>query len=175
MYLKLLSIKYSTCLHSTDLRRCFSFLLIFLTLTHVHCFQQNASESCVGLYEKGVESYLENNFSECINYFEKAVIKYQQYRKTLQNCRLACKREAEDAEPLYPVDVENLSFFEKTIRTTLCVIKCHDKLIGDSGKFNINEDIESLFEKKKPYEYLHLCYFQVSEKRKNDDLKWTRK
>lgn len=131
--------------------------------THVHCDQSNLTKSCVELYEKGVESYLDNKFPECVHNLENAVIKYHQYRRTLQNCRLACRREAEDAEPLYAVDVENLKFFEKTIRNTLCVIKCKDKLLEDSGKFNINEDIENLFEMRKPYEYLHICYFQMKE------------
>ncbi|XP_045470805.1 prolyl 3-hydroxylase 1-like [Harmonia axyridis] len=145
-------------------RQYFSILLItFATLTHVHCDQSNLTKSCVELYEKGVESYLDNKFPECVYNLENAVIKYHQYRRTLQNCRLACRREAEDAEPLYAVDVENLKFFEKTIRNTLCVIKCKDKLLEDSGKFNINEDIENLFEMRKPYEYLHICYFQMKE------------
>ncbi|XP_044752189.1 prolyl 3-hydroxylase 1-like [Coccinella septempunctata] len=155
--------KYPMCLNLGAYGSYFATLFLCVILTHVHCDQLNNTKSCVDLYEKGVELYLENNFSECVSYLEKAVTEYHKYRKTLQNCRLACKREAEDSEPLYSVDIDNLMFFEKTIRTTLCAIKCHDKLIGDSASFNINEDIENLFEKKKPYEYLHICYFQTKE------------
>ncbi|KAJ8930442.1 hypothetical protein NQ314_016769 [Rhamnusium bicolor] len=135
---------------------------VFL-LTHVHSKQANDTETCVQLYEKGVEAYLENRFIDCVDYFEKALEKYRSYTKKLQNCRLQCKYEAELSEPLYPVDIENLLFYEKAIRQTLCIVKCKKENSEIFGNFNINQEMEKLFEDQKPYEYLHICYFQTGD------------
>lgn len=132
------------------------FLIVHLVLGH-----SNSSESCVKLFEQGVEAYLENRFEECVTNFEKSIDKYRTYRKKLVNCRLKCKNEAELSDPLYHVDIENLSFYEKAVRQTLCLIQCENESLEIMENYNVNNDIEKLFEEHKPYEYLQLCYFQV--------------
>lgn len=133
----------------------------FILLTHVYSELVNNTESCVHLYEEGVEAYLENRYADCVENFEKALHKYRSYKKKLQNCRLKCKYDAELSEPLYPVDVENLLFYEKAVKQTLCIMQCKKDNPELSGIFNINPETEKLFEDQKPYEYLHLCYFKV--------------
>lgn len=121
----------------------------------------NATEpSCAVLYTKGVEAYLENRFEDCVVHLEAAVEKYRAYIKKLQNCRISCTEEAEQSEPLYPIDVENLRFYEKAIRNTLCLVKCgkKDNVFGTQ----LNRATIQVFENRKPYEYLHICYYQVS-------------
>lgn len=132
-------------------------------LTHVYAEDSvfNDTESCVDLYEEGVEAYLENRWADCVENFEKALEKYRSYKKLLQGCRLKCKYEAELSEPLYPVDIDNLLFYERAVRQTLCLMQCKKESPEVFGKFNINPEIEKLFEEQKPYEYLHICYLKV--------------
>ncbi|XP_057671498.1 cartilage-associated protein-like [Diorhabda carinulata] len=140
--------------------------LLFLNLcllTHVQSNEGNATENCVQLYEKGVEAYLENSWEDCVTYFEEAIVKYRKYRKQVSSCRLKCRNDAELSEPLYPVDLENLLFFERAIRQTLCIIKCENENKNILENYNVNLETGSLFEQQKPYEYLHICYFQTKQ------------
>lgn len=128
----------------------------------MRCLQnQNITESCMVLYEKGVESYLENDFNACVLNFENAIERYRLYTTKLRNCRIKCNEEAENLKYFYPFNIENLHFYEKTIKNTLCILKCkiHDSQLF--GPYNINKETGKLFEDAKPYEYLHVCYFQV--------------
>lgn len=118
-----------------------------------------ATESCAVLYEKGVDAYLENRYEDCVTHLEAAINSYRVYIMKLQNCRLSCTEEAENSEPLYTVDLENLRFYEKAIINTLCIIKCQKR--HHIYNFNINLATTEVFENRKPYEYLHICYFQV--------------
>lgn len=135
------------------------FALLLITGVVTDTTNTTTTESCSVLYEKGVEAYLENRFEDCVTYLEAAIENYRTYTKKLQNCRLLCKEEAENSEPLYSVDVENLRFYEKAIRNTLCLIECQKK--NDVFDFYLNTATTEVFENRKPYEYLHICYFQV--------------
>lgn len=117
------------------------------------------TESCAILYERGVEAYLDNRFEECVANLEAAVESYRAYTRKLQNCRILCKDEAENSEPLHTVNVEDLRFYEKAIRNTLCLIECQKK--SRVLDFYLNRATSDVFEERKPYEYLHICYFQV--------------
>lgn len=138
------------------------FQIIIFYLIHVRSKHQNSTETCLMLYEKGVEAYLESNYNECVLNFEKAIEKYRSYTKRLRNCRMSCNEEAENSELLYSIDLENLQFYEKTLRNTLCVLRCRFEDGQLFGIYNINAETENLFENRKPYEYLHICYYQAS-------------
>lgn len=133
---------------------------VFLLVSFVSG-QSNSSGSCVQLFEQGVEAYLENRFEDCVTHFEDSLKKYHGYRKKLLHCRLKCKNEAELSEPLYHVDIENLAFYEKAVKQTLCLIRCENENPEIIENYNVNNEIAKLFEEHKPYEYLQLCYFQV--------------
>ncbi|KAJ8975814.1 hypothetical protein NQ317_013745 [Molorchus minor] len=145
-----------TCVHYITL------VCLFLS-TNIQGSQINETDNCVNLYEQGVEAYLENRYVDCVSYFEKALEKYGIYKKKLQSCRLKCKYDAELSEPLYPVDIENLAFYEKAVKQTLCIIKCQDEHPEIFDNFHMNPEAQQLFEEKKPYEYLHICYYQTKD------------
>lgn len=134
---------------------------IVFVLTHVISETINTNQTCAILYEKGVEAYLEDNFEDCVEYIEAAIKKYRIYSKTLQNCRLQCKEDVSENQPMFADDIDDLHFYEKTLKNTLCILKCRNKHKSIFGLYNINKETEKLFENRKPYEYLHGCYFQV--------------
>lgn len=132
---------------------------LLITQFLVDASNTTATESCAVLYEKGVEAYLENRFEDCVAHLEAAVEKYRTYTKKLQNCRLSCTEEAEESEFLYSIDVENLRFYEKAIKNTLCLIKCQKN--SDIIAVRLDSATVDIFENRKPYEYLQICYYQV--------------
>ncbi|CAH0562145.1 unnamed protein product [Brassicogethes aeneus] len=144
---------------------CYLISVNFL-IADVLTFQTNSNESCVRLYEKGVEAYLDNDYQECVENFEEAVQKYQLYKKVTNNCRLKCKQEADTSDPLFRVDVENLLFYERAIKNTLCIMHCKTENADVFNGTQMNFETEQLFEDQKPYEYLHICYFQTKEYQK---------
>lgn len=139
-------------------------LLVFLAIfKHVVTEDiENKSKSCFSLYEEGKHAYLENNFQLCVEKLQKSIEKYKAFTKSLENCRIKCKEEAEHSDPLYPINIENLNFYEKTIRNTLCIIKCRKSNEIFKETPSLTAEHENEFQIKKPYEYLHICYFQVS-------------
>nr|XP_022901177.1 prolyl 3-hydroxylase 1-like [Onthophagus taurus] len=124
-----------------------------------------SATSCAQLYEKGIEAYLENDFERCVHYLEASVEKYRQYSRSLHGCRIECKDRARDVPFLYEENIEDLQFYEKTLRNTLCILKCRaSKFLPE--EYNLNPETETIFIEKKPYEYLQLCYFQIEEYQK---------
>lgn len=155
---------YSTC--------CVISVLVILP-TNVYPNELNSTENCADLYEKGVEAYLENDFESCANYFEQALQKYHLYMDKLLYCRIKCKEEAEMSFPLFKVDIEHLMFYERAIKNTLCILKCKKRYADIFGDFNINPETEQLFDDRKPYEYLHLCYYQTKQMQKAANAAFT--
>ncbi|KAK4871674.1 hypothetical protein RN001_015798 [Aquatica leii] len=139
-------------------------LTLIITLQHALAKEhEEQSEQCLMLYQHGVQSYLENNFDDCINKLEEGVKKYNSYTKALQNCRLKCKEDVESVDPLYPVDIDNMYYYEKTIRNTLCLIKCRKAHPELATSPNLRPQTERIYDERKPYEYLHLCYYQKKQ------------
>lgn len=135
------------------------YALITIFVTHVRPDKVKESDTVASLYEKGTEAYLEERFPECVEKIEGALSKYRSHRRNTQNCRLKCKHESEASEPLFPVNIDDLRFHEKNVRNTLCLINC--KINNNGNNDNIDEDLQKIFEEKRPYEYLHLCYYKV--------------
>ncbi|GLG97441.1 Uncharacterized protein GBIM_04206 [Gryllus bimaculatus] len=79
--------------------------------------------------------------------------------KTTAKCRNRCRSRSEGEPFMFPFDVENLHFYETAVRTTLCLLKC--KNAAFKNKFvSVSPELDKLYFRKKPYEYLHLCYYQ---------------
>lgn len=66
-------------------------------------------------------------------------------------------------EPIFSEDIEDYHFYEKKVRETLCLMKCK-KLVTTKdikAKQVMPEYIEVKYLERRPYEYLHICYYQV--------------
>jgi hypothetical protein len=119
--------------------------------------------ACDALYRDGIEAYLEEKWQDCIDNLEHALSGYRTLKQITVNCRIKCHAEADESRTLMgPRNIDDLQFFEKMVRKTLCLLKCsrHNPKGGLNG---LPKDVEKEFEDLKPYEYLQLCYYQVSE------------
>ncbi|XP_021914351.1 prolyl 3-hydroxylase 1-like isoform X2 [Zootermopsis nevadensis] len=115
---------------------------------------------CDALYRDGVEAYLEERWQDCIDNFERALSVYRTLKQATVNCRIKCHEEGDESRTLIAQkNIDDLQFFEKTVRQTLCLLKCgrHNPKGGLNG---LPKDVQKEFEVLKPYEYLQLCYYQ---------------
>jgi hypothetical protein len=120
----------------------------------------------IDYYEDGVQSYLENRFKDCVTNLERAVDHYRQYYHLLTQCRVECGYKMSRERPFFPFNHDNLQFFDKILKRTLCLVECYDKIYVDGVKYprhlEISKFYKNAFRFRKAYEYLQLCYFRVS-------------
>jgi len=110
-------------------------------------------------YEQGKKAYLDEYWQDCIDSMQKSSDAFKEYRKAVVQCRIRCKREADSAQPLSTaLSTEDLGFYERQVRATLCLLKCRKK--NGLVKVYKRSELES-FELLAPYDYMQLCYFQV--------------
>jgi hypothetical protein len=123
---------------------------------------EETQKSCDVLYRNGVEAYLDERWQDCIDSLEQAVEGFRTLKQDTVNCRTKCHVEA-DESPLFmgPKEIDDLQFFEKMVRKTLCLLKCN-KYNPKGGLNALPKNVQKEFEQLRPYEYLQLCYFQVS-------------
>ncbi|KAF4533424.1 hypothetical protein B566_EDAN001149 [Ephemera danica] len=114
-------------------------------------------KSCMDLYQAGKDAYLEERWQDCIDFMEKSVQVYNRMKKHIIQCRIKCTNEADNSMPTALEDVEDLHFYERTLKNTLCLLRCKKKL-KPAPLFTFEEI--KLFESLKAYDYLQLCFFQ---------------
>uniref|UniRef100_A0A2A4K065 Leprecan-like alpha-helical domain-containing protein n=1 Tax=Heliothis virescens TaxID=7102 RepID=A0A2A4K065_HELVI len=110
-------------------------------------------------YLKGIKAYSDERWSLCIEKFEGALHLYKLYKSVVINCRIKCNSQVYESQ--VKEDIDDLRIFEKYFNKRDCLNKCQDK---EFANLNLNKTLdESILhdmQSKKPYEYLHVCYFQ---------------
>ncbi len=135
-------------------------MLLATLVLKIHC---NESKSFEELFNLGKEAYLSNDWSVCSVNMEKAIRTYKEFSEIMLECQESCHNFVFDH--MIDKEFEELRFYEKMIRSTLCLIRCKKAKFGDSADANhqfASEATIQLFETKEPYNYLQLCYSQVS-------------
>lgn len=106
------------------------------------------------------------NNSPCIKQ-NKSFLKnfrYKKYRKTVIGCRRKCQQNVADFTPIFMENINDFHFYEKKIRETLCLLKCNQDyrdIAGATSLRRLPHETEKKILDLKPYEYLHICYYQV--------------
>lgn len=122
--------------------------------------ESKVSSSIDKAYKKGVSAYSGERWTECITQFEESLYLYKLYKSVVVNCRLKCKSESYDTQ--IKENIEDLKTFEKFLTARNCLLKCQEKGFDD---VRVSSDVpeSTIFNMKarKPYEYLHLCYYQI--------------
>lgn len=123
---------------------------------------EEIEESAEDLYISGIEYHNDNNWPECINDLEKAISKYKQILTAIADCRLRCSQQ--DDEFLNPQNIDDLYFYEKMVRKTLCFMKCK-RIYYPDIKFNNAPDEKVVKELANldAYLYLQNCYYQEKQ------------
>ncbi|KAL6254200.1 hypothetical protein P5V15_014822 [Pogonomyrmex californicus] len=115
------------------------------------------------IYENAVQAYLEENWDGCIAGFSDSLHGYKTYKRMVTICRRKCKAEAAGSSPIFGQDIEDLHFYEKKVKETLCLMKCNQdyrEIAGAGALKRLPLSTEKKFINLAIYEYLHICYFQ---------------
>jgi len=81
-------------------------------------------------------------------------------------CRQRCRAEAAGSSPILAEDIEDLQFYERKVKETLCLMKCNQdyrEIAGEGALKRLPRATEKKFVDLAVYEYLHICYFQVGK------------
>lgn len=136
------------------------FIPLLFLIAGIFCVQCKISSSIEKTYQKGVAAYFGERWTECITQFEESLYLYRLYKSVIVNCRLQCKSEPYKSE--INENYDDLKTYEKFFNARNCLNSCHEKNFDDIRvKSDLDESILFNMQARKPYEYLHLCYFQV--------------
>ncbi|CAK9805831.1 Prolyl 3-hydroxylase 1 [Anthophora quadrimaculata] len=115
------------------------------------------------LFEDAVLAYLEENWDRCIEDFNAVLHGYKAYRRMITNCRKKCRSKADGDEPIYPENIDDLHFYEKKVKETLCLLMCNNEyreIAGAKALKTLPRETEQKLVDHRVYEYLHICYYQ---------------
>ena len=115
-------------------------------------------------YEVGRLAYLDNDWEQCVQGFEKALTAYKTYKNISLGCKRMCQKSTKNQHILTQANLEDdLQFYQKKILYTLCNIKCKaaSPFFVRDDDF-VKKEVLEHFESQEPYNYLQLCYHQVS-------------
>ena len=115
-------------------------------------------------YEFGRLAYLDNDWEQCVQGFEKALQTYKTHKNISLGCKRQCQNDTKNQHILNQANLEDdLQFYQKKILYTLCNIKCKaaSPFFVRDDDF-VNKEVLAHFESQEPYNYLQLCYHQVS-------------
>lgn len=86
----------------------------------------------------------------------------------ITNCRRKCRTKAAGSAPIFAEDIEDLHFYEKKVRETLCLLTCNQEyreIVGSKALKMLPRETEQKLLRNRIYEYLHICYYQVTKKK----------
>ncbi|XP_052747142.1 cartilage-associated protein [Bicyclus anynana] len=112
------------------------------------------------VFKEGVDAYSKERWSECIVQFEEALHLYTVHKAVIVNCRLQCRSELPKSEI---ENIEDLKIFEYFINARQCITQCQQKGFDDVHMYNnVSNTVLEYMQARKPYSYLHICYFQMN-------------
>ncbi|KZC12803.1 Synaptonemal complex protein SC65, partial [Dufourea novaeangliae] len=115
------------------------------------------------IYGDAVHAYLEEDWDRCIEGFNEVTHGYKVYKRMVINCREKCRTKAAGATPILPENIEDLHFYEKKVRETLCLLTCNQEyreIAGSKALKTLPRETEYKLVDNRVYEYLHICYYQ---------------
>ncbi|KOC68177.1 Synaptonemal complex protein SC65 [Habropoda laboriosa] len=115
------------------------------------------------LFEDAVQAYLEDNWDRCIDDFNAVSHGYKVYKRMIVNCRKKCRSKADGEAPIFPENIDDLYFYEKKVKETLCLLMCNHEyreIAGAKALKTLPRETEQKLIDHRVYEYLHICYYQ---------------
>ena len=151
-----------------------SLVLLFSLLFQVKGFgpKLNKNENFEQLYSEGKEAYLSNDFSGCVQRMEAALLDHKYYTEIITRCKLDCQTQIQTQSAVVE-HIQEMMPFEKLIQETLCLMKCKEGKIPQTRDEFASESTRADFEKKKPYDYLQLCYYKTDQLQKAANAAYT--
>nr|CDJ88675.1 Hypothetical protein CBG13716 [Haemonchus contortus] len=111
------------------------------------------------LYQYGKWEYTDKNWPDCVAFMRRALDDFQYFEDELVWCRRKCGGQVEAP------DVDSLSQKHAQSERALCLLRCKREKFTEERppleKMNTYYD----FVERKPYQYIHICYWNMGELR----------
>lgn len=101
--------------------------------------------------------------------------RYKAYKRMITNCRRKCRTKAAGSALIFAEDIEDLHFYEKKVGETLCLLTCNQEyreIVGSKALKMLPRETEQKLLRNNVYEYLHICYYQVTTKKLLKIISW---
>lgn len=135
----------------------FSLLFFLSVITFTNCVTPASLDKS---YEKGVKAYSDERWSRCIEKFEESLHLYKLYKSVLINCRQKCNAQRYERQVIE--DIGDLKIYETYFNKRNCLKRCQELGFAELNmKSTPDEYVLYKMQAKKPYEYLHICYYQM--------------
>ncbi|XP_026493770.2 cartilage-associated protein-like [Vanessa tameamea] len=134
------------------------FIIFISIIVNCGCLKFSSLDT---VYKKAVDAFSKERWSECILQFEGSLHLYKVYKTININCRLKCKSENHNSQ--FTGNIEDLKIFEYFLTLKDCLSQCQQEEFESVHMYNnVSDAILTNMQSKKPYEYLHLCYFEMN-------------
>lgn len=137
------------------------FLLLLLVYVFSTCQGNPNQEKRITFedyFQFGKNEYTEKNWPDCVAFMKRAIDDFKQYQDDTVSCRNKCQRQIKAATSSMP----KIAGFHETSEIALCLLRCRKDMFGDLQsvrKMSVYHDLEE----RKPYQYMHICYYHQSE------------
>lgn len=125
------------------------------------------------LYKEGVSKYLQEEWEDCVNNLKLALKGWHYWNNYTARCRRNCSHEASLVPLLSNHLNEEDRYFERTLHSTLCLVKCKRDAFGSQYDRTFESNVIHDFRIRKPYDYLQLCYFKLGKVKEAADASAT--
>ncbi|CAI4229484.1 unnamed protein product [Auanema sp. JU1783] len=133
------------------------FILALFHIPHVFCTPDQPEMTFEELYQEGKVAYTVGEWGDCIAFMRRAWEDYKYYEDELISCRKKCQTEIEKPGEDF------FSQYHAESERALCHLRCKRDRFTD-----MRPDLKKMttyfdFMERKPYEYLHICYWNMGE------------
>ncbi|CAI5448815.1 unnamed protein product [Caenorhabditis angaria] len=131
------------------------FQLIILNFAQAHSDQVLTFEE---YFKSGKVEYTEKNWPDCVAFMKRANDDFKQYQDEMIACRQKCEKLIKPADKS-----EKLSMFHETSERALCIMRCKRDRLTERHPGVRKMDVYFDMMERKPYQYIHICYWQLGE------------
>ena len=137
-------------------------LLLFLSISSSRCTEQDRSHHFDELYGQGVKAYYGNEWKQTVDYMQHSVSGHREVRDARELCFEECKNLNTGALPDYVEDRNTLEFFHRLNQQAVCIDKCKEGQLGDSGLLHAtNYEMEQSLERGDVHNYIQMSLYEV--------------
>uniref|UniRef100_H3AHH3 procollagen-proline 3-dioxygenase n=1 Tax=Latimeria chalumnae TaxID=7897 RepID=H3AHH3_LATCH len=117
------------------------------------------------LYHAGVNAYFRNDWVVAVQHLERALLNFAALKQVKVECYRRCGEEADFPEPegLQQKPLPDLRFFDTIFKKAECLGFCETERLGTASLHRVGEDVKIDFEKRTPYNFLQVAYYQLKK------------
>uniref|UniRef100_A0A0N5CEM2 Procollagen-proline 3-dioxygenase n=1 Tax=Strongyloides papillosus TaxID=174720 RepID=A0A0N5CEM2_STREA len=145
----------------------FIFILVIWLPLHLYCTPEEPEITFEDLYINGKSAYSREEWGDCIAFMLKALEDFNFYLGEKIWCRQKCTKEIAGLNENHKINDDTNLLFHSLMYTqaqkALCLFRCQIWKFTEERPPMKNFQIYEDFQNRKPYEYLHFCYYKLGD------------